>query len=477
DMSNRAADYFFQNISAANATPGPESDEFVDQDRRTGTKTLMTMPLIGWTPNNIDRACAFSIAKYGPQQQVEQWNPDCGNGVRTDGTRITGNDPRDTSLAIGPAFVQAWIEHMIGKYGTAATGGVLFYNLDNEPMLWSDTHRDVHLEPLSYDELRDRTIEYAAAIKEADPSAQTLGPAEWGWTGYFWSALDWEEGGDWWNHPQDRLAHGNIPLVEWYLQQLRAYEQQTGTRLLDYLDLHIYPQGSGIFSANAGDNNTQALRLRSTRQLWDPTYVDESWINEPVQLIPRMKEWVADNYPGTKLAIGEYSWGAMGHISGALAQADVLGIFGREGMDLATLWGPPEATQPGAFAFRMYLNYDGAGSTFGETSVRASSADQEKLAIYAAQRSSDDSLTLMIINKSTTSLTSTVSITGLTEAAPAQVYRYSAANLSAIAPQPEQAVSPTGFSALFPPSSITLVVIPAEGLELPEKLYLPMTRR
>ena len=65
---------------------------------------------------------------------------------------------------------------MIGRYGTAASGGVLFYNLDNEPMLWNSTHRDVHPQPLSYDELRDRTYTYGAAIKAADPGAKTLGP-------------------------------------------------------------------------------------------------------------------------------------------------------------------------------------------------------------------------------------------------------------------------------------------------------------
>ena len=30
---------------------------------------------------------------------------------------------------------------------------------------------------------------------------------------------------------------------------------------------------------NGNDPATNALRLRSTRALWDPSYVDESWIN------------------------------------------------------------------------------------------------------------------------------------------------------------------------------------------------------
>src|SRR5262249_30278354 len=124
----------------------------------------------------------------------------------TDGSNVTGNDPRDTSIAITSTFVQDWIRHLMGKYGSAAQGGVGLYCLDNEPMLWNSTHRDVHPQPTSYDEMRNQTIAYASAIKAVDSTAQTLGPVEWGWTGYFWSALDAAPGGSWWNNPQDRLA-------------------------------------------------------------------------------------------------------------------------------------------------------------------------------------------------------------------------------------------------------------------------------
>lgn len=464
DTANHAMDWYFENLPKDNSNPGAlpngsASDRFVEQDRRTGTKTILTLPLIGWTPKARAIACGFSVTKYGPQQSTDPWQPDCGNGIRPDGSKITGNDPLDTSLAIGPPFVQAWIAHLIGRYGTAAQGGVAFYNLDNEPMLWNDTHRDVHPQPASYDEVRDRTYQYGAAIKAADPSAKTLGPVLWGWTAYFWSALDWAPGGNWWDNPQDRNAHGGVAFVSWYLQQMQAYETQHGQRILDYLDLHYYPQANGVSLSSAGGAATQALRLRSTRSLWDPTYVDESWIGEPVSLIPRMQAWVDQNYPGTRLAVTEYNWGGLEHINGALAQADVLGIFGREGLDLAALWAPPAASQPGAFAFRIYRNYDGQGSKFGDTRVRAASADQDKIAIYAAQRSQDGAVTLVVINKTAAALTSSLALDGFSPAATAEVYRYSAANLSAIVRQTDLPVTSGGFSATYPANSISLIVL------------------
>ena len=271
--------------------------------------------------------------------------------------------------------------------------------------------------------MRTRTYTYAAAIKAADPTAKTLGPVFDGWCRYLYSGIDGCQIG------ADYQSHGNLPIVAWYLRQMKAYETTHGVRILDYFDLHNYPQANGVSLSPAGDSNTQALRLRSTRSLWDPTYIDESWISDTqpggvaVKLIPRMKAWVKANYPGTKLAITEYNWGALEHINGALAQADVLGIFGREGLDLATLWGPPEATQPGAFAFRMYRNYDGAGAGFGDVGVRALSADQGLLSVYAAERSADKAVTVMVINKTGNTLVSTVKLSGITPQPTAKVFQ------------------------------------------------------
>ena len=496
DVHNTGSDYYFENIPDGNSTTLPNdstADRFIERDRGTNIQTLLTMPLIGWTPStrkdNHPYDCGFKVSTYGGQDGVDsQWDPDCGNGLNG-GAPITGNDPSDTSVAIGPTFVQDWVRHLIGRYGTAAQGGVKFYNLDNEPGLWDETHRDVHPALPTYDELTDHGKQYAAAIKVVDPGALTLGPVQDGWTRYFYSSYG--------TYPdtaaqqdRDSPSHGGKPFVEWYLQQMAAYENTNNTRLLDYFDLHYYPQTPGVSLSPVGDAATQANRLESTRSLWDPDWVDESWIpstgeatavngvgvDGAIQLIPRMRDWVAKNYPGTKLAISEYNWGALDSMNGALAQADVLGIFGREGLELATLWAPPAPTDPGAFAFRMYRNYDGQGAAFGDTSVSASSADQGQLAVYAARRGGDGALTLMIINKSAGSLTSQISLAGFTSSGTAQVYRYSTTNLNAIVREADQLVG-SSFSATFPAGSITLMVLPKLSVPLTPQVDLPLVRR
>ncbi len=490
DFYNTGSDWFFENIASENPARstlpnGSAADRFVEQGRTTGIQSLMVVPLIGYvakdSPIQHPFACGFKVSSYGPQQNVDPYDTDCGNGKQTNGSYITGNNPADTSIVVGPDFVKAWVTHLVQRYGRADAGGLRFYNLDNEPGLWPETHRDVYPQHVTYTALRDRGIAYAGAVKDADPSAQVLGPVQDGWTRYFYASYQ--------SYPDtiaqaERDSYAGTPFVEWYLREMKAAEQQQGRRLLDYLDLHYYPQASGVALSPAGNDAQQALRLRSTRSLWDASYVDESWIagtesgNTAVKLIPRMRAWVSQYYPATKLAVGEYNWGALDHINGALAQADVLGIFGREGLDLATLWEPPTLQQPGAFAFRMYRNYDGQGKAFGETSVRAQSSNQEQLSIYAARRV-DGALTLMIINKTKGTLSAELALSGFTASAPAQVYRYSTANLQQIVKALDLPDTNLG-NLSFPGESITLLVfsgLTQPPVELTPRLWLPSVVR
>ena len=55
--------------------------------------------------------------------------------------------------------------------------------------------------------------------------------------------------------------------------------------------------------------------------------------------IPTLKSWVSQYCPGLQVGITEYNWGDEANLNGATTQADVLGIYGREGVDLASRWG------------------------------------------------------------------------------------------------------------------------------------------
>ncbi len=478
DVSDLGDDWFFE-IAPNSNTKYPDESEFNSQvigDRAAGAKTLLSVPVIGWVAKTRTRGSSYSVAKYGPQQKADPNWPDFGNGIKPDGTKIA-NDPNDICMPIDESWTSDWVKYLVGRFGNAANGGVAIYALDNEPTWWDKMHRDVHPLPFSYDEITEKGLKVAKAIKAADPTAEVSGPVIDFWITYFYSQKDIEWFQTQWPNitgpPPDHAAHGNVPLIDYYLRAFKAAQDADPqhTRFLDYLDLHTYFATRGAMLKPAGTSVQQRAVIDSTRVLWDPTYIDPRFRNpenyaEPLapQMIPRMKRWVTDNYPGTKTAITEYNWGAPEHISGAVAQADILGIFGREGLDLGALWGPPDLNQPLMFAFKIFRNYDDKGAGFGDTSLQAMSADQGKLAIYAARRATDRTVTVVVINKTFGDLRTDMHIEHFKAKGKARVYRYSGADLAAIDSLPDVKASKSGKEdrasvvkdQLFPAMSITL---------------------
>jgi hypothetical protein len=152
----------------------------------------------------------------------------------------------------------------------------------------------------------------------------------------------------------DNAAHNNEDFLPWFLKSMKAHDTKAGKRYLDYLDIHYYLA-----------NTDPSVRLRTSRSFWDPSYIDESWIgtsapqwHQPnpnaVWLIPRMKQLIAQFYPGTKLSISEWSSGADNELTGGLLTADILGVMGREGVDAATYWGTADEKNPVGLAYWLF---------------------------------------------------------------------------------------------------------------------------
>jgi len=108
-------------------------------------------------------------------------------------------------------------------------------------------------------------------------------------------------------------------------------------------------------------------------------------------------------------------------------KADVLGIFGREGLDMACRWEVPAAGTPVYNAFKLYRNYDGAKAHFGETSVRPAPHIRTISRLFSAVRS-DGALTVMVINKVATGNALDAERAALRFRAAAQVWQLGASN-------------------------------------------------
>ena len=455
NASNRASDWFFESLSDGSSTPGASDDNFITDTRNGAAEPMITIPIMGWMPKlgpNREDRYSFSVAKYGAQTATDPWRSDAGNGVSAaTGQNITNNDPNDANFYTNSVFQQGWLQHLTNRWGASTNGGVKFYILDNELSIWSWTHRDVHPIGSTMDEIRDKVIEYGGMVKSCDPNALICMGEEYGWNGFLNSGYDQQNPGN-----TDRNAHGGADFMPWLLGQVHSNDVATSRRTIDYFTIHWYPQESYF-----DDTNDAAclFRNRVTRALWDTNYVDESWINTKIYMIPRMKNWVAANYPGLKIGITEYRYGAENHINGAIAQADTYGIFGREGLDLSTRWGLPDPSTPTYKAMKMYRNYDGNKSVFGDISVRTTVPQPDYLAAFGAVRTSDGALTLMVLNKDLTNATPVVvNITNFANSGTAQVWQLTSANvISRLADLP---YSNGVLSNQVPSQSITLYILP-----------------
>jgi hypothetical protein len=451
---NTAADWFFMNV---NYTPVSNYSwsMFLDENKSHHVQSAITLPMLGWVAKDTS-SYSYPVSVYGPQRGHYGQAGDVGNGVRPDGKFLPGSEPRRTSIKAAPNYAAEWVEAILDYDADHQAGrSVSMYFLDNEPELWNSTHQDLHPDPLTYDELVSRSLALASEVRAVDPCAHIAGPSSWGWPAYFYSAADAVAG---FSKRPDRMAHKDVPLLAYYLQQMRANEQKTGTKLLNTLDVHFYPESEGVHGGHERfDDATSAKRIRATRALWDPTYKDESWIADTVKLIPRLKSLVAENYPGLGLSLGEYNFGGEKHMSGALAQALALGRFGQQGLDAAFYWTYPPEGSPVYHAFRAFRNFDGEGAQFLDQSLVT--MEDKDVSLFASTNAERDAVVAIAVNTNPTEgADADLDLTGTRRVEAGRIFQYRGGSQGM--QQVGEAVPRPGLNSVrltLPPYSITVI--------------------
>jgi hypothetical protein len=393
---NPGHNWFWRNMPVLNS--GNAWQTFFTNNGTAGMTSALTIPTLGWVAKDTS-SYSFPVSQRGAQDASAPELPDAGNG-RAGGKDIVGPGPRLTSTSSTPDSVGRWIQ-AVNSGGFSRRSALEMVILDNEPDLWDASHRDIRLEPSTYDELLEKGIAYSTAIRAVDSQVKIAGPASWGWWGYFYSAADARAG---FSAKPDRRAHGDIPFLEWYLAGMAKEEQRTGKRLLDILDVHYYPSGVGVYTGQGGntDRATNEKRVRSTRSLWDKSYKEEGWVDSEVYLLPRLLDIVRTSKPGVGISIGEYNFGGERHMSGAVAQAEALGRFGQFGVSAAYLWTHPAQNSEQFWGFRAFRNYDGKGSNFGPFTASSSVSGQatSDLSVFASTDGPTRQKTMVLVNRS-----------------------------------------------------------------------------
>jgi hypothetical protein len=369
--------------------PGAQFLDFARANREAGMETVATVPMVDYV--TADKRGAVLPADKAPSKR---WDRSV--------AQKPGPFAASPELGDGVVYQDEFVNALVSRLGKASSGGIRFYSLDNEPALWPSTHPRVHPDQPTYAEMVTRTEATATGLLKVDPSAFVLGAVAYGWSEYktLQDAPDAKE---------NNATYGTY--LDFFLAAMKKLEQKHHRRLVHALDVHWYPEARGTKRVTEKDVSPRTVeaRVQAPRSLWDPSYVERSWIaaelgGKPIRLIPWLQEKIAARYPGTQLAVTEYNFGAGDHISGGLAQADALGVLGREGVTLANYWGDSAGNShlPSYIraAFQLYRNYDGKGGVFGDTAVAALPADLAKASVFAAVDSQHPgTLTVLVINK------------------------------------------------------------------------------
>ncbi len=437
NYSNAGNDYFYNNdqFLSGSATAGQAVKTRATAAFGRGQAFMATVPMIGYVAGD---ACGCNVGITDADRANRL-------ATRFRVSKAVKGSAFSLTPSTGDGFVYQdefvnWFESNFPGRTTNSTAPV-FFSLDNEPDIWHTTHQEINSNIgdnsstpriQTYTGFTDTSVVYAKAVKNVLPNAMIFGPATATYAGL--ATLG--------RYPTPDPVYGSQNFFDVYLDRMRAASTAEGRRLLDVLDLHFYSEATPGSGTVSDDYSTQSAamieaRLQAPRSLWDPTYTENSWVSGvtggPIRLIPRLREQIAAHYPGTKLAITEYYYGRGGDISGGIAQADVLGIFGREGLFAATIW-PLGRTDASGYngsgtltyqymygAFKMYRNYDGAGGAFGVTGLQATTSDVAASSIYASRTTSGKTV-LVVINKTSAAKVTRITLSNVGSPTGAQVY-------------------------------------------------------
>ncbi len=342
----------------------------------------------------------------------------------------------------GAVYENEFVNYMKVTYGSS--GAPIFFSLDNEPNYWPGTHPELWpytgtpgcgtSGTVTFAQIVSYDTTYATAIKATWPEAKVFGPVV-AQDGIIYA-------GDY----SDPNLPGTV-FTQYYLEKMAAASVAAGHALLDSYDVHYYTS-----------NGSTAQCVQVPRMFWDPNFtdftaaatdsIDYGWAGKPNamnvgyfdanlyprQMIPRLQKYISAAYSGTGasapgLSFSEYDPGCEGSIEGGVAEADLLGIFGREGVYAATAW-PLKTIANGTAlanyvvaAFDLYRNYDAKGSTVGDTTVYAQTSNVENSSVYAFSHSEDPSeVEVVAINKTNAALPVTFQISGAPSLTKATAY-------------------------------------------------------
>jgi len=280
----------------------------------------------------------------------------------------------------------AMLEHWFGANGIGLKkDGIRYWNMDNEPEIWSGTHDDVMPVQLSPQEFMQRYIELAKKARAKFPEIKLVGPVtanEWQW--YNWDGKPVTENGK------------TYPWLEYFIKTLAEEQQKSGVKLLDVLDIHFYP----------ASKKTEEI-VQFHRVFFDKNYIfpeangvktinggyDNSLTRE--YIFGRCNEWLTQ-YLGANhgVTLGLTETGIDNSVAPSVTAvwyASTLGEFMKNNVEIFTPW----TWKTGMWETLHLL------SRYNQThSVSGVSGNEALVSAYPSVNAAGDSMTVVLVNRS-----------------------------------------------------------------------------
>lgn len=265
----------------------------------------------------------------------------------------------------------------------------IYWNMDNEPEMWSWTHKDVQpdFDPEFYVQ---QYVKVALEAKKKFPEIKLCGPvagSEWTWFATSGTTNQFPK----WEGKQ-------MPWLEYFIMRIGQEQKKHGVKLLDVLDIHYYPSGEKSEEVNLQSHRTyfdreydnpEANGLYTLNGGWDTNIKKEYILG---RCDDWMKKYIGEDH-GVTFSVSEYNISSKFEpITHAIAYISHVGELMKNNGEFFTPWG----WNPGMWeAIHLMARYS------QEYYVPSQSSDVNMVESYVTVNKNNTEATLLIVNRST----------------------------------------------------------------------------
>jgi hypothetical protein len=358
-------------------------------DKMPGTQGMWSFQLLGKVAANTDHN--FPDWDYNHSQWWEGVHQNlAGGGVvnPAGGSKALVEGDIDLYLMDWPAdSTTAILDHWFGSNGLGYDSTFYrYWNMDNEPEIWSGTHDDVMKEQIAAEEFMQLYFKVAKAARARFPGIKLVGPVP---------ANEWQ----WYRYGSDGISYNGKKYcwLEYFILRIAEEEKATGVKLLDVLDIHYYPGSSDAeqlvqYHRIFFDRNyvyPEANGVKTVNGSWDGNLNKE-------YIFGRCSDWLtkymgADH--GVTFGVTESGLNTSDANVQASFYASTMGEFMKNGVEIFTPW----SWKPGMWeTLHLFSRY---GEDF---IVDAESEDETYISAYPTVNAASDAMTIFLINRHTT---------------------------------------------------------------------------